>query len=82
MIDIEKLKDGNEVWFVLENRAASFISHGIRKHITDSGTQINVFGRNYDIPADWCYFSEMELIEEQINYWRDMRLNKIVQDNA
>lgn len=82
MIDIEKLKDGSEIWFVHQNRPVSIISHGIRKYISESGIQINVVGRDCDLPADLCYFSEMELIDDQLDYWRDMKLMKIVKDNA
>jgi hypothetical protein len=82
MIDIEKLKDGSEIWFLHQNRPASFISEGIRKYISMSGIHFNVMGRDCDLPADHCYFSEMELIDDQLDYWRDMKLMKIVKDNA
>ncbi len=82
MIDIEKLKEGQTVWILNRNKPESFISKGIIEHKMASGIQINVLGECFNVPADYCYFSEMELIEDQINYWRDMRLMKIVKDNA
>lgn len=82
MIDVEQFEKGKEVWFVHQNRLASFISHTIKKYNTTSGFQINIIGSGYDIPADWCYYSKIECIEAQVNYWRDMRLNEIVKDSA
>lgn len=74
MIDIELLKEGQTVWVLHENRIVSFVSCGIHKLHTASGTQINIKGAIYSFPADHCYSSEMELIEAQIEYWRDRRL--------
>jgi hypothetical protein len=81
MIDIELLKPGNTVCVVHNNRPQSFVSQRIDRLTTSNGTQINITGGAFSIPADKCFFSEMELIEDQINYWRDMRLNKIIQGN-
>lgn len=79
MIDIEKFKIGTAVWVVHNNRPVSFVSHRIEHLSTSNGGQINIAGATWSIPADQCYLTEMELIEAQINYWRDLRLLRIVQ---
>jgi len=78
MIDIELLKPANTVWVLHNNRPISFVSQRVERLSTSNGTQINIAGGCFSIPADKCYFSKMELIEDQINYWNDMRLHEIV----
>ena len=82
MIDIENFEEGTVVWFAHNNQPISFIGVEVMKYVTTSGLQFNILGQNCDIPADLCYSSKIECIEAQINYWRDMRLNEIVKDNA
>lgn len=84
MIDIEKLKPGNEVWVLHNNRTKKLVIKSLEKIILASGVQYNIIDKDFFTtrPACLCYSSEMDLIEEQINYWHDMRLNKIVKDNA
>lgn len=84
MIDIEDLKPGNEVWVVHNNRPQRLTMDRLEKVITASGVQYNVIDCSflYGVPADLCFLNELDLIESQVNYWRDIRLNKILKDNA
>ena len=78
MIDIETLKPGTPVWILHQNRPVKFVMRKLEKIISDSGVSYHVEGEGYSVPADWCFSTELELIENEINYWRDMRLNYIV----
>lgn len=81
MIDIEVLKPGMDVWILNNNRPVKLVMERLDKLISAHGVQYNVVDGAYSVPADWCFATEMELIEAQINYWRDYRLAKIVKDN-
>lgn len=81
MIDIENFEEGTEVWCVHNNKPREFIGLEIIEYSTASGSQFNVLGVEFDVPADHCYLSKKELIGAQINYWREMGLNEIVKEN-
>lgn len=80
MIDIELLKPGMDVWIEHKSRPVKLTMERLEKLISSSGVQYNVVDSSfiYGVPADKCYRSELECIEAQINYWRDMRLNFLV----
>ena len=84
MIDEEKIKVGHSLWCLYNNRPLKIIVHDILFRLFDWGVQVDVvgYGENaVNIPIEWCYFTGMELIKDQNNYWCDMRLMKIVKDN-
>lgn len=80
MIDIETLKPGTTVWILHQNRPTKLVMERLEKLISESGVHYHVAGSGYSVPADWCFSTELELIENEINYWRDMRLYVIVKE--
>jgi len=87
MIDFENLKEGSEIWLVYKNRPTCVVYKGFIRLSTSGGYHINavcsfsVLGVPFETPVDYCYLTELECIEEQVNYWHDMRLNRILKDN-
>lgn len=78
MIDIEKLQPGMEVWITHQNSPLKLIMQRLDKLISANGVQFNVVDGAFSVPADWCFLTEIELIQSQLNYWQDLKFNKVV----